>query len=250
MDVLLVPTAPRVYTIAEVAADPILTNSRLGTYTNFVNLLDLCALAVPAGFRSDGVPWGVTMIARAWQEGLLLELGGRWEDSGKRTKTEPGRASTANRNRCTPAGPDACRPAKQVEEATIPLAVVGAHLSGLPLNHQLVGAGARLMWSGRTAPQYRLYALPGTVPPKPGMIRVTEGGAAIAVEVWELTAEAFGRFVAAVPPPLCIGSIALDNDETVKGFLCEPAALAHATDITSYGDWRAFTEASARSERC
>ncbi len=229
MDALLVPTAPRPYTVAEVAADPLHTNIRLGTYTNFVNLLDLSALAVPAGFRADGVPWGVTFIAPAWREADLLALGARWHaDIGGRlgATSHPLPAGTW---RETPAAADAVR-----------LAVVGAHLSGLPLNHQLTERGARLAWSGRTAPDYRLYALPHSAPPKPGLVRVAAGGAAIAVEVWELPVAAFGGFVAAVPPPLCIGTVALENGEEVKGFLCEAAAVGSARDITAFGGWRAF----------
>ena len=120
------------------------------------------------------------------------------------------------------------------------LAVVGAHLSGLPLNHQLTDRHARLVWAGLTASSYRLYALPRTTPPKPGLQCVTAGGSAIAVEVWELPTAAFGSFVAAVPPPLCIGTVTLSTGDEVKGFLCEPRALAEATDITSFGSWRAY----------
>ncbi len=239
MDLLLVPTAPRPYTLAEVAAEPIATNSRLGTYTNFVNLLDLSALAVPAGRRSDGVPWGVTLIARAWSESPLLEFGSRWHAAvgGQLGATEALLTAVSP----PPAGSNPAHQA-QADSATTPvrLAVVGAHLSGLPLNHQLIERGARLAWSGTTAPQYRLYALPGTTPPKPGMVRVTEDGAAVAVEVWELSSAAFGGFVAAVPPPLCIGSVTLATGEVVKSFLCESAALAGAEDITAFGGWRAY----------
>lgn len=243
MDVLLLPTAPRPYTLAEVAAEPMLTNSRLGTYTNFVNLLDLCALAVPAGVRSDGVPWGVTFIAPAWREPLLLELGAMWEGSTRNA----GVASAQRGN----VGPETGAEAKlgrtpPPPEPTVRLAVVGAHLSGLPLNHQLTDAGARLVWCGRTAAQYRLYALPGTEPAKPGMVRVTRDGAAIALEVWELALDAFGRFVAAIPPPLCIGSVALETGQVVKGFLCESAAVAGAIDITAAGGWRAYLDGRSR----
>lgn len=228
MDVLLVPTAPRPYTLAEVAAEPILANTRLGTYTNFVNLLDLSAVAVPAGFRSDRLPWGVTFIAPAWQEPALLEVAARWH---ARTGGPLGATGV-------PLPPENTSPARPSHR--VRLAVVGAHLSGLPLNHQLVDGGARLVWTGTTAPNYRLYALPDTLPPKPGLVRVNDAGAAIAVEVWELELRHFGRFVAAVPPPLCIGNVTLANGETVKGFLCEPAALAAARDITSHGGWRRY----------
>jgi len=228
MDVLLVPTAPRPYTMADLTADPLGPNTHLGTYTNFVNLLDLSAVAVPAGLRRDGLPWGVTFIAPAWRESDLLALGARWHahvggNLGATSAPLPSRLPPPN------AGNDRVR-----------LAVVGAHLSGLPLNAQLTDRRARLVWSGNTAPNYRLYALPNTTPPKPGLARVSENGAAIALEVWELSTAAFGSFVAAVPPPLCIGTITLANGENVKGFLCEATALMSADDITHCGGWRAY----------
>ncbi|WP_414662027.1 allophanate hydrolase [Horticoccus sp. 23ND18S-11] len=229
MDALLVPTAPRPYTLAEVAADPVRANSRLGTYTNFVNLLDLSALAVPAGLRPDGIPWGVTFIAPAWRERELLTLGASWH------------AHVGGTLGATLTPLPATLPAPPPRPAAIRLAVVGAHLSGLPLNHQLTERGGRLVWTGRTSPHYRLHALPNTVPAKPGLVRTLGiDGTAIAVEVWELTPAAFGSFVAEVPPPLCIGSVGLENGEVVKGFLCEPAALVGAPDISGYGGWRGY----------
>jgi allophanate hydrolase len=231
MDVLLVPTAPRPYTVAEVAAEPLLLNSRLGTYTNFVNLLDLSALAVPAGFRGGGVPWGVTFIAPAWREAELLALGARWHERTGGPLGATGVPLGSTPPIVEPARTDAVR-----------LAVVGAHLSGLPLNHQLTERGARLIGPAQTAPVYRLYSLPGTLPPKPGLVRVAQGGESVAVEVWELSNAAFGSFVAAVPPPLCIGTMTLAAGETVKGFLCEAHAVERARDITSYGGWRAFLQ--------
>ncbi|MDP3072201.1 MAG: allophanate hydrolase [Opitutaceae bacterium] len=233
MDALLLPTAPRPYTFADLAAEPLLHNTHLGTYTNFVNLLDLSAIAVPAGFRRDGVPWGVTFVAPAWRDPDLLTLAARWHTQVGGTL---GATSTPLPLSLVP--PLSVSPSP----ANIRLAVVGAHLSGLPLNHQLTDRHARLVWSGTTAPAYRLYALPNTTPPKPGLVRVADTGAAIAVEVWELSIAAFGSFVAAVPPPLCIGSLALANGDTVKGFLCEPAALDGATDITAHGGWRTYLE--------
>jgi allophanate hydrolase len=239
MDILLLPTAPRPYTVAEVSAEPILLNSHLGTYTNFVNLLDLSALAVPAGLRSDGVPWGITLIGPAWHEPCLLALGARWQAAGGGNLGATGIPLPATAS-SVPSFPTAAPKASSVR-----LAVVGAHLSGLPLNHQLTERCARLVWSGQSSPDYRLYALPNTTPPKPGLIRVNENGAAFAVEVWELSAEAFGTFVAAVPPPLSIGTVTLASGEAVKGFLCEPAALVGATDISHHGGWRAFLRAGA-----
>jgi len=228
MDALLLPTAPRPYTLAEVAAEPLLLNSRLGTYTNFVNLLDLSAVAVPAGFRRDGIPWGVTFVAPAWRERELLALGACWHD-------DVGGPLGATR---VPHAPTVFGSA--IPKPGVRLAVVGAHLSGLPLNHQLTDRQARLVWTGTTAPEYRLHALPNTTPPKPGLVRVPGHGAAVALEVWELTPAAFGEFVAAVPPPLCIGTVTLAHGEQVKGFLCEPAALQGAEDITAHGGWRAY----------
>jgi allophanate hydrolase len=232
MDVLLVPTAPRPFTRAEVDADPVGANSKLGTYTNFVNLLDLSALAIPAGFRSDGVPWGVTLIAPAWQENEMLAFGSQLHAA---TGVSLGATGIPLREtRMTV-------PTPAVD--TIRLAVVGAHLSGLPLNSQLTSRGARLVWKGTTAPHYRLYALPGTVPRKPGLVRVTDGGMAIEVEVWEMPTIGFGGFTAGVPPPLCIGTITLKTGESVKGFLCEAYAVGAALDITVFGGWKAYCAA-------
>lgn len=209
-DALLLPTAGTIYKVDEMLADPIRLNSNLGRYTNFVNLLDLCAIAIPAGFRSDGLPFGVTLIGPAWSEARLLELAGEFLEE----KLERKRRG-------------------------IQVAVVGAHLRGQPLNSQLTNLEARFVCATHTAPEYRLHALPHSVPPKPGMVRGI-GGRKIEVEVWEMTAEAFGKFVAAVPPPLCIGTITLENGDMVKGFLCESEALKGATEITEYGGWRNY----------
>jgi allophanate hydrolase len=229
MDALLVPTAPTIYTIAQVEADPVQTNANLGYYTNFVNLLDLCALAAPAGFGADGLPIGVTLIAPAGQESALLEIGQRFHAAQQLPLGATGCPMPADEPISQPAGPVGVR-----------LAVVGAHLSGQPLNWQLKNRNARLIGAFRTAPRYRLYALPGTTPPKPGMIQCGEGGASIELEVWEMSPEAFGSFVAAIPPPLGIGTITLENGERVKGFLCEEIAVRGARDISSFGGWLAF----------
>jgi allophanate hydrolase len=240
MDVLLVPTAPRPYTVAELAAEPILLNTRLGTYTNFVNLLDLSALAVPAGIRPDGIPWGVTFIAPAWRDSELLSLGARWHAN---VGGKLGATATPLSDSASSLISSSSSPSPDSSNSSVRLAVVGAHLSGLPLNGQLTERHARLVWSGTTTAEYRLYALPNTTPPKPGLVRVRENGAAIALEVWELSEAAFGSFVAAVPPPLCIGTVKLASGESVKGFLCEPAALEGAEDITVHGGWRAHLKA-------
>jgi allophanate hydrolase len=227
---MVLPTAPTSYTVEQVRADPIGLNSRLGTYTNFVNLLDLCGLAVPASMRPDGTPFGVTLLALAGRDAALAAIGREFHAAtglplGALNKPQPPLSRL-------PAAP---------ADGEIPLAVVGAHLSGMPLNRELIAAGARLIERGATAPHYRLYALPGTRPPKPGLLRVKNGaGAAIAIEVWALSASAFGRFVAAVPPPLSIGTLELDGGRQVKGFLVEAEAIAGARDISGFGGWRAF----------
>ena len=216
-DALLVPTAPTHPTFAQVDADPLGANARLGAYTNFVNLLGWCALAVPAGETSAGLPFGVTFIAPGGHDVALQHIGRAWMQA-------------------PPTPPLLRRPAVA---PTLPVAVVGAHLSGLPLNGQLLERGATLIEATRTAPHYRLYALPGTTPPKPGLLRV-DGGGAVEVEVWALPQAAVGSFLALVPPPLGLGSVMLANGRHVHGFLCEPHALAGAVDITAFGGWRAY----------
>jgi len=233
VDALLVPTAPTIYTLAEVAAEPILLNSRLGTYTDFVNLLDWCALAVPAGFRDDGLPFGVTLIAPAWQDAALAGFGQRWQAQAGATLGATGRAVSA----------DAPAAAMPVSADTVRLAVVGAHLSGMPLNRELSERDAVFVEATTTSAQYRLYALPGTVPPKPGLIKGgpgSEGGAPIQVELWDVPLAAFGSFVAGVPAPLGIGTLELADGRLVKGFICEAWAVQGARDITTFGGWRAY----------
>ena len=230
VDALVLPTAPTIYTIEQVLADPIGLNSRLGTYTNFVNLLDMCGLAVPSAMRADGTPFGITLLARAGEDVALAAIGREFHAA---TGLPLGALKY-------PQPPLSRRPAAPAA-GEIPLAVVGAHLSGMPLNRELLALGARLIERGATAPHYRLYALPGTQPPKPGLLRVKNGaGAAIEIEVWALSESAFGRFVAAVPRPLSIGTLELDDGRSVKGFLVEAEAVDGARDISSFGGWRAF----------
>ena len=229
VDTLVLPTAATIYTRAQVEADPITLNSRLGTYTNFANLLDTAALALPAGFWSDGVPFGVTLFGPAWSDTRLAIIGNALHRAGSTTAGATG----------LPLPPAEPAPAASIDE--IPLAVVGAHLSGQPLNGQLTALRARLLRTTHTTDSYRLHALAGTVPPKPGLVRGVPGtGAAIEVEVWALTPAAFGAFVAAIPPPLGIGTLELADGSAVKGFICEPAALAGAKDITAFGGWRTY----------
>jgi allophanate hydrolase len=217
-DLLLVPSVPRHPTFDEVAADPVGVNAELGTFTNFVNLLGWCALALPAGRTAAGLPFGVTAIARGGLDAALARFGQAWA--------------------CEPPAP-AGAPWPQ-SAASLPLAVVGAHLSGLPLNGQLTERGATLRERTRTAPRYRLYALPGTVPPKPGLLRVGAGGQAIEIEIWDLPLDRVGSFLALVPSPLSLGTLQLEDGRGVHGFLCEPLALEGATDISHHGGWRAY----------
>ena len=230
VDLLVVPTAPAFYTIEAMQADPVALNRNLGQYTNFVNLLDYAALSVPANLRDDGLPFGITLIGRAGSDLQLAELGQRYHHATGLTMGATGE----------PLPP--AEPLPTVAPApTVKVAVVGAHLSGMPLNTQLTERGAHLVEATHTAPSYRLYALPGTVPPKPGLIRVAEGdGAAIAVEVWEMPLAHYGSFVALIPAPLGIGSLQLADGSTVQGFVCDPLAVAGAEDITALGGWRAY----------
>ncbi|VTU16997.1 allophanate hydrolase [Variovorax sp. PBL-E5] len=234
IDVLLVPTAPTHCTIAAMQADPVALNRALGEYTNFVNLLDYAAISVPSSLRADGLPFGITLIGRSGSDFQLAELGQRFHHATGLALGATGEPMPA------PEALPVIAPA-----ATARVAVVGAHLSGMPLNAQLTERGACLRAATETAPVYRLYALPGTVPPKPGLVRVAPGeGAAIAVEVWEMPLAHYGGFVALVPSPLGIGSILLADGSSVQGFLCEAAALAGAADITPHGGWRAFIASS------
>lgn len=234
VDLLCVPTAPRHYTLAELAAEPIRENSRLGTYTNFVNLLDMCGIAVPTGKRPDGLPASVTLLAPSGKDGLTATVaralhGASGLPLGATVRPEP--AATA-----------APEPEAEAGGELIDLVVVGAHLSGMPLNHQLKELDAVFKRTARTQGCYRLYALPGTTPAKPGMVRVGEGeGGEIEVEVWALAPAAFGTFVASIPAPLGIGTVTLADGTTAKGFLAEPIALGGASDITTWGGWRGYT---------
>src|SRR5258706_581511 len=231
IDTLALPTAGSPYTIAAVDADPIRLNANLGRYTNFVNLLDLAAISLPSGFRPDGLPFGLTLVAPALTDARLCELGERYQ-----------RATGLRLGACDTSLPEAAHASDRPPAPdTVRVAVVGAHLSGGPLNRQLTGCGATLARACRTAPAYGLYALSGTEPPKPGLVR--GGAAAIEVEVWEMPVEQFGSFVATIPAPLCIGTLELEDGEEVKGFLCEAYATRSAQDISSYGGWRKFLAA-------
>jgi allophanate hydrolase len=218
MDVLVLPTTGTIYTHEAVAADPVRLNTNLGYYTNFVNLLDLAAVAVPAGFRPNGLPFGISVVGPAFSDLGVLALGARYLGEPADTSSE------------------------MAAPGCIAVAVLGAHLSGQPLNWQLTQRGARLLKTCRTAPGYRFYALEGAIP-KPGLIR-QDGfpGPGIEVEIWAVPEDRFGSFVAAVPPPLGIGNALLDNREIVKCFICEPFAVANALEITRFGCWRKYLE--------
>jgi allophanate hydrolase len=235
IDAMMVPTAPRPVTLAEMAADPIGKNSLLGRYTNFVNLLDMCALAVPVSLSEDGTAAGVTFIAPSGRDAALASLGRAFHHASGLTLG----ASAA------PMPPLADLPLATPPGA-IEIAVVGAHLSGMPLNGELTALGATFLRATTTTADYRLFALPGGPPARPGLIRVGQGGAAIALEVWALPAEGFGRFVAGIPSPLGIGTLALADGTRVKGFLCEQIATEDASDVTEFGGWRAFVAAQAK----
>jgi allophanate hydrolase len=232
MDVLLLPTAPTIYRVAEMLADPVRLNSNLGRYTNFVNLLDCSAIAIPAGFRSDGLPGGVTLVAPAFCDDALAGLGQRLHQAGFF-------GMGCDREAPAPTGAPVA-----ADGGLVPVAVVGAHLTGMPLNHQLTQADGVLLRTCRTAPDYRLFALPNAVPPKPGL-RHEPGfqGPGLEVEVWGLSPAAFGQFVASIPAPMGIGKLTLEDGVSVSGFICEPHALEGAQEITAFGGWRAYVAA-------
>jgi allophanate hydrolase len=235
VDALLVPTAPTCPTRAAVAAAPVLRNSELGRYTNFVNLLGWSALALPCCLPEGDMPlpFGVTLIGPGGADAALLDFGLRWEAAGP-TLLGARLRDARPADRRVQALPRA--------EATLLVAVVGAHLQGLPLHGQLLERGARLRARTQTAPRYRLHALPGTLPPKPGLARVpdAETGHAIEVEVYELPIAQVGSLLALIPPPLGLGNLELADGRWVKGFICEGAALLGAPDISAHGGWRAF----------
>ncbi|AOE98422.1 allophanate hydrolase [Serratia marcescens] len=225
-DALVVPTAPTIRTLAEMAQEPVLFNSQFGTYTNFTNLADLSALALPGPLREDGLPAGITLIAPAWHDRALAAFGLRWQRQSALPLGAIGRVLPP-------------QPAPAPSTGHVRLAVVGAHLSGMPLNVQLTQRDAVRVEQTVTAPCYRLYALADTEPPKPGLARTAQG-AAIHLELWDIPLARFGEFVAEIPAPLGIGTLLLADGRRVKGFICEAWALEGATDITEFGGWRDY----------
>lgn len=237
IDVLLVPTAPTHYTIAQMQANPVELNRNLGQYTNFVNLLDYAAISVPSSIRSDGLPFGITLIGPCGSDWQLAELGQRYHHATGMLQGALG----------LPLPPVRALDMLANKAAYMKLAVVGAHLSDMPLNHQLVERGARLVEATSTAASYRLFALPATTPPKPGLKRQRQGGAAIALEVWGMPQEHIGSFLALIPAPLGLGQIELADGTWVTGFICEGHALENAKDVTEHGGWRAYVNAQSRA---
>lgn len=206
IDFLVTPTAGTIYTREEVRNNPLELNTNLGYYTNFMNLLDLCACAVPAGFTQEGLPFGITLAAPASSEHSLLNIGTKF---------------------CA-------------KRETVLLAVCGAHMSGLPLNHELTTKGAKLVEKTFTAPSYRFFAIESFTPPRPGLVKINETGGSIEVEVWEVPSESFGAFFNGVPSPLALGTLTLIDGKTVKGFMCESYATEGAREITKLGGWRSY----------
>ena len=236
VDIFCVPTAPTHYTVEAVEADPIGTNSRNGTYTNFVNLLDMCGFAVPTGKRSDGLPASVTLLARAGRDWLTAALARDLHAKSGVTLGATGWALPS---------------AAPTETATIPgeieLVVVGAHLSGMPLNRELTELDAVFDRAVSTTPHYRLYALPTSPVAKPGLVRNEADGVAIKAEVWRLTPEGFGKFVSNIPSPLGIGTLTLADGTSAKGFICEAYAVEGAEDVSNYGGWRDYIASKSKA---
>jgi allophanate hydrolase len=230
---LMLPTAGTIYRVADIEREPMLYNIQLGRYTNFVNFFGLSALALPAGFRADGLPFGITLIGRPLAERALLAFGARWQRAlalplGKT-------ASRLPRADCDP----------RVDEDRVPIAVVGAHMGGLALNGELTALGGRFERACRTAPVYRLYALAGGPVDRPGLVRVAKEGSTIEVELWSLPSDKVGAFLRKIPPPLGLGTVALGDGSSATGFLCESHATAGARDITELGGWRAYLKSRA-----
>ena len=229
-DVIVMPSAGGHHTIAAMQADPIGLNTELGYYTNFVNLMDLSAIAVPAGFQPDGLPFGVTLCAPAFADHQLMAMAaGLHRQFSTRLGATQHALSACDRE-----------PVAQADAGIVDIAVCGAHMRGLPLNHQLLAAGARFVKAIKTAPNYQFYALPGGPPHRPGLIRSTTVGAAIEVEIWRVPLATYGTFVAHIPAPLGVGTVVLEDGSKVQGFLCESAAVGNAQDITQLGSWKTY----------
>ncbi|MEL6452154.1 MAG: allophanate hydrolase [Pseudomonadota bacterium] len=233
-DALCVPSIPTFATVAQLQADPMGPNNMLGTYTNFVNLMDMCGIAVPTPPRADGRPGSVTILAQAGADARAAAIAAQIEGWGDRTLGATGWPFAADPLPADPAA-DAIR-----------IAVCGAHMTGLPLNHTLTDRGASFVRADATAPDYAFYALPGAGVARPGMVRTDAGqGAAIAVELWDMPLPAFGGFMKTIPAPLGIGTVTLADNSTVQGFVCEAIAATGAQDITDLADWRKYLAQTA-----
>ncbi len=237
LDILMLPTSPTTYTVEEMLADPIVRNGHFGRYTNFVNLYDHAAIAIPAGFGADGLPAGVTLIGPTFTDDALAPFADAMHRALAAGMGKDRYAALPEASRITPSA-----------DGLIPIVVVGAHLTGMPLNQELTGPGGVLIKTCRTAADYRLFVLPDTVPPKPGLIREPGfTGQGLEVEVWALPPAAFGQFVQKIPAPLGIGKVELDDGTVVSGFLCEAHAIAGAREVTDMGGWRAYIRSKTAS---
>ncbi len=226
LDCLLTPTAGRLFTVEELHAEPVLYNSQLGYYTNFMNLLDMTAVAVPTAFTASGMPFGISLVGKAFSDRALLSIANRIQQS---IPLPAGCGQSVHHSAAAAVATDGTR---------IDVVVCGAHLDGQPLNWQLRERGATLKAATQTAPVYRLYALAGGPPLRPGLVLDTDAGAAIAVEVWSVPAAEFGSFVAGIPAPLGIGRTRLADGSEASGFICEPYGISGATEITAFGGWK------------
>ena len=233
MDFVLLPTAPTNYKIAEVQAAPLQLNTNLGYYTNFVNLLDMAAVAVPAGFKKDGLPFGVSLIGNAFTDDSLLHIADRLHRRLATTLGGSGRSLSKTPPMRSEDAPDGC----------VLMAVVGAHLTGQPLNWQLTSRKARLVRTIRTCSDYRLFVLPNSKPAKPGLIYAPGfEGKGIELEVWAMPEDTVGTFLNGIPAPLSLGTVHLEDGSSVKGFLCEPSGVIGAEEITNLGGWRPYVQ--------
>lgn len=230
IDVLVVPTSPTHYKISDMIASPIVLNKYLGHYTNFVNLLDYAAISVPSALRSDGLPFGITLIGPCASDYQLAELGQRYHHSRNLNLGATGKSIE----------PPSLLLSALAQPDSLRLAVVGAHLKGMPLHNQLSSRGATFVKRCSTAPVYKLYAIANAKPPKPALIYTGEGGVQIEIEIYELSEAAVGGFLSMIPPPLGLGTLHLEDGSLVKGFIAEPRALEGAQDISSFGGWRAY----------
>ncbi len=231
-DFLLTPTTGTIYTIDEVNADPIKLNSNLGYYTNFMNLLDCTAVAVPAGYLDNGLPWGVSLVSTCMTDRKLLSYANRWQQFKQMSPGKTGNSLDKT-------------DAKEIQfSSMIELVVCGAHLDGLPLNWQLKERGATLVEKTFSTEKYRMYVIAGAIE-RPGMVRDEDNGHALEIEVWKISPSEFGSFVAAIPGPLGIGKVEVSDGRWLPGFICESFAVDATKDITDLGGWRNYLSSKA-----